>query len=147
MLTVLCARVRPEELFEVPKAQLKGDAGLDLTVSRYAMVGPGQVAHLSTNVAVSLPQGYYGLVLPRSSTMWRKGLHVSPGVIDNGYRGEVMIVIRNETDRLVQVQAGDRVAQLLILPLFSGRVLEAKVLDKGVRGDAGFGSTGGYSGD
>ena len=142
MFTINCARVRPEEEFVIPAARIRGDAGLDLSVSRYAMVDKDQVAHLSTNVAVALPSGYYGLVLPRSSTLWRKGLYVSPGVIDNGYRGEVMIVVRNESGKPVVVQVGERVAQLLVLPLPAVRVAEIGALDKGTRGSAGFGSTG-----
>jgi len=142
MLTIACARVRPEEAFTLPAARIRGDAGLDLSVSRYAMIDRDQVAHLSTNVAVALPPGYYGLVLPRSSTLWRKGLYVSPGVIDNGYRGEVMVVVRNESGKPVVIQVGERVAQLLVLPLPAVRVVGVDALDKGTRGNLGFGSTG-----
>jgi len=139
-----CVRVRPEETFRLPEAQRKGDVGLDLAVSRYACVAPGADAHLSTNVAAEMPKGHFGLVLPRSSTMWRKGLHVSPGVIDAEYRGEIMILVHNMTQRNVVINVGERVAQLLILPLWGGTMKEVTALTPGSRGDAGFGSTGGY---
>jgi dUTP pyrophosphatase len=141
---IKCIRVRPDEPFAVPRAHRPGDVGWDLTVSRYAQLAPGAVAHLSTNVAAAMPTGSFGLVLPRSSTMWHKGLHVSPGIVDSGYRGEIMVVVHNPTNRHVVVNVGERVAQLLVLPLWRGTVEQVDALEGGSRGDAGFGSTGGY---
>lgn len=147
-LVLQCSRVRAEEPYVKPTVQRPEDAGLDLSVSRYALVCPGQDAHLSTNVAVAMPSGYFGLLVPRSSTLWRKGLHVSPGVVDSEYRGEIMILVRNLTERNVVINVGERVAQLLVLPLWrSGIVVEVDQLEGGTRGSAGFGSTGGYSED
>ncbi len=142
--TIQCVRIRPDEPFEAPKAQREGDAGLDLAVSRYVCVSPGQYAHLSTNIALALPIHHFGLIMPRSSTLWRKGLHVSPGVIDSEYRGEVMILVYNMTDRHVVVDVGERIAQMLVLPLLTSKVIVVDGLSRGTRGDAGFGSTGGY---
>lgn len=139
-----CAVVRPEEPFAAPVAQYPEDAGLDLTVSRYTVVSPGQDVNLSTNIAVATPKGYFGLILPRSSTLTAKGLHISPGVIDSGYRGEVMITARNVSTREVQVSVGERVAQMLILPRWEGKVEVVPSLIGGSRGTAGLGSTRGY---
>ncbi len=140
-MIVKCKRVRIEEEFRAPFRWAPGDAGFDLTISRYLEVFPGANAHLSTNVAVQIPVRFFGMIVPRSSTLAHKGLHVSTGIVDSGYRGEVMILVRNLTDRAVHVQVGDRVAQLLILPLVPGEFKEGD-LNEGSRGDAGFGSTG-----
>lgn len=142
MKAIKCKRIRVEEQFRAPFRWAPGDAGFDLTVSRYLEVFPGVNAHLSTNIAVQIPQGYFGMIIPRSSTLAHKGLHVSTGIVDSGYRGEIMILVRNLTDRATHIQVGDRVAQLLILPLIAGGFKESEALDEGARGDAGFGSTG-----
>jgi dUTP pyrophosphatase len=138
----LYRQFRKDEDYAAPARQHSGDAGFDLAISRYTQISPGQNAHLPTNIAVSIPVGSFGLILPRSSTLWRKGLHVSPGVIDSGYRGEVMVVVRNITDRSTHVDVGQRVAQLFILPAWPGRFVLVDEMPKGDRGDEGFGSTG-----
>lgn len=135
-------RIRPEEEYHAPKRHHLGDAGFDLVISRYAQVFPGQIAHLSTNIAMQAPLHAYGLILPRSSALYHKGLHVSPGIIDTGYRGEVMILVRNMIDRSIHINPGDRVAQMLIVPMWHGEFMETDKLSPGDRGDSGFGSTG-----
>lgn len=144
-MVVSFRRLREEEGFAVPARQHPGDAGFDLAVCRYAQVAPDQNAHLCTNIAVAIPRGYFGMVVPRSSTLWHRGLHVSTGIIDSEYRGEVMILVRNVIDRAVSIQAGDRVAQMLVLPLWKGEFVQASELKDGARGAAGFGSTGGFT--
>ncbi len=120
------------------------DAGYDLTCSRYSSVGPGAKSMIPTNVAIDIPGGYFGLVLPRSSAFYRKGLIVHPGIIDAGYRGEVQILAYNPGPKTVYVPEGDRVAQILILPRVDAKFIEVEELTKGDRGQEGFGSTGGY---
>jgi dUTP pyrophosphatase len=135
-------RLRPSEPCVGPKRQHRGDAGLDLAISRYTQVFPGQSVQMSTNMAVAIPLGYFGLVLPRSSTLWRNGLHVSTGTIDSGYRGEVMVLARNLTDKATTVNVGDRIAQMLVLPVPQFEFEEVEELEEGDRGPFGFGSTG-----
>lgn len=135
-------RLRPSEPCVGPKRQHEGDAGLDLVISRYTQIFAGHCVQLSTNMAMAIPEGYFGLILPRSSTLWRNGLHVSPGTVDSGYRGEVMVLVRNLTDRAATVNAGDRIAQLLVLPVPKFELEEVEELEAGDRGEFGFGSTG-----
>lgn len=138
---------RPGEMFLAPRRHHAGDAGFDLTVSRYVQIFPDQIVHLSTNIAVEIPKGSFGLILPRSSTITKKGLYVNPGIIDSGYRGEVQIVVRNITGNSVHVGEGERVAQLLILPTPPGDFAKVESLSHGDRDKGGFGSTGGFNGD
>jgi dUTP pyrophosphatase len=139
--------VRPEEKFLAPHRHHPGDAGFDLTISRYVQIFPNQIVHLSTNIAVEIPKGSFGMVLPRSSTLTKKGLCIDPGIVDSGYRGEVQVIARNITDRSVHVDEGERVAQLLILPTPPGDFAKVESLGHGDRDKGGFGSTGGFNGD
>lgn len=136
------AQIRPEEMYLEPKRQHEDDAGFDLAVSRYVQIFPGQNAHLCTNIGLAIPRTHFGVIVPRSSTLVTKGLHVSLGVIDPGYRGEVMIVAKNLSEQMVPIHEGERVAQLLILPWVVAGFKMSPKLDEGSRGRQGFGSTG-----
>jgi len=122
-----------------------GDAGYDLYAAEAATLGPGERASVGTGIAIELPAGCAGLVLPRSGLAARHGISVvnSPGLIDAGYRGEVRALLLN-TDREQQfeVSQGDRIAQLVIVRVESPKVEEAHELRETVRGVGGFGSTG-----
>lgn len=126
-----------------PIRQYDHDAGLDLVVSRHISVAPSAKGLLPTNIALDLPSSVFGLVVPRSSTMYRKGLLVLTGVLDPGYRGEVQMLVWNPTGKTINVAEGDRVAQLLILPRLEVTISEVQELTAGDRGQEGFGSTGG----
>jgi dUTP pyrophosphatase len=117
------------------------DAGLDLYASEDAALAPGEGKLVKTGVAVALPKGHVGLVCDRSS-MARKGLKTAGGVIDAGYRGELGIVLWNISGAPQAVKAGERVAQLLVLPIATPAPVEAEDLDATARGAGGFGSTG-----
>src|SRR4026208_716572 len=111
-------RLRPEA--ELPSAQHLGDAGLDLRSAVDAVVEPGERVMIPTGVAAAIPEGYAGLVLPRSGLAAKHGLTManSPGLIDAGYRGEVICAAVNlDRDTPVKVHVGDRIAQLVVVAL------------------------------
>jgi dUTP pyrophosphatase len=122
-----------------------GDAGLDLYAAESTRLEPGQRASVGTGIAVAIPEGHAGLVLPRSGLAARHGISVvnAPGLIDSGYRGEVRVLLLN-TDRSesFDVEVGDRIAQLLVTPFAAPDLEEAGDLDQTVRGVGGFGSSG-----
>lgn len=130
----------------LPSRAHQGDAGLDLYACEAASIGPGERASIGTGLALEVPPGYAGLVLPRSGLAARHGIALvnSPGLIDSGYRGEVRALLLN-TDRSssFEVEPGDRIAQLLVTPYLSEiEPIEAGELSESVRGAGGFGSTG-----
>jgi dUTP pyrophosphatase len=144
----------------LPSRAHEGDAGLDLHAAERATIAPGERASVGTGIAVEIPPGHAGLVLPRSGLAARHGIALvnSPGLIDSGYRGEVRVLLLN-TDRArpFEVHPGDRIAQLLVTP-FAGAVpveaVDSTELAAGasaappvsgggpVRGEGGFGSSG-----
>lgn len=142
-----CLRVRDDEPWRPPQRFHPGDAGADLMISRHVTVGAGTRAQLPTNLAVAIPEGYYGQIIGRSSTFHKRGLIVVTGVVDPGYRGEVMIVVYNPTTRSTFVQEGERLAQIILLPVAVGDFTASRTLPKGDRAEKGFGSTGGFPGD
>lgn len=122
-----------------------GDAGLDLRSNVDAVVEPGARAMIPTGLAVAIPEGYAGLVLPRSGLASRRGLTManSPGLIDAGYRGELTCAVVNlDREHAVQIARGDRIAQLVIVPVALVEPAEVAELPPTVRGIGGFGSTG-----
>ena len=128
-----------------PERAHDDDAGYDLRAAEAATLGPGERSSVATGLAVAVPPGCAGLVLPRSGLALRHGIALvnAPGLIDSGYRGEVRVLLLN-TDRSqpFEVAVGDRVAQLLVVRHETGELEEVESLDETVRGAAGFGSTG-----
>jgi dUTP diphosphatase len=128
----------------IPERAYEGDAGLDLAACEHAVLGPGERAVVATGLVVEIPDGYAGFVQPRSGLAARHGIGVvnSPGLIDSGYRGEIRVVLLN-TDRESEftVEPGMRIAQLVIAPVASVRVVEADELAASERGARGFGSS------
>jgi len=121
-----------------------GDAGLDLYAADTTTLAPGARALVPCGVAVAVPEGHVGLVNPRSGLAVDLGLTVlnGPGTIDAGYRGELKVLLVNHGDAAVEVVHGQRIAQLLILPVVAVDVREVDHLDATGRGAGGFGSTG-----
>jgi dUTP pyrophosphatase len=128
----------------LPAQAYAGDAGLDLAACDRHEVGPGQRAVIPTGLAVEIPEGYGGFVLPRSGLAARNGITLlnAPGLIDSGYRGEVQVVLHN-TDRTTPfvVEPGMRIAQLVVLPVPGVALLEQSELAASERGERGFGSS------
>ncbi len=129
----------------LPTRAHAGDAGLDLRASEPATIGPGERAMIGTGIAIAIPSGHAGLVLPRSGLAAKHGIALvnAPGLIDSGYRGEVRILLLN-TDResAFAIEHGDRIAQLLLVPFATATPAVVELLDESVRGDGGFGSSG-----
>jgi len=129
----------------LPARAHEGDAGLDLSASERVTIEPGERVAVGTGLAVAIPDGHAGLVVPRSGLALRHGLSTvnAPGVIDAGYRGEIRVILLN-TDRreAFTVEPGMRIAQLLVVPALVVDVVEVDELTETVRGTAGFGSSG-----
>jgi dUTP pyrophosphatase len=129
----------------VPRYSHPGDAGLDLPSRVDMVLEPGQRAMVATGIAVAIPPGFAGFVLPRSGLAARNGIALvnSPGLIDSGYRGELTVVMIN-TDRTepFRIRRGDRIAQLVIQRVEEVTLIHAQDLDDTSRGKGGFGSTG-----
>jgi dUTP pyrophosphatase len=130
---------------ELPTRAHPGDAGLDLRALEGGLLAPGDRAVVPTGIAIALPPGFAGLVLPRSGTAAKHGVSIvnAPGLIDEGYRGELRVLLLN-TDRVCEFtwSAGDRIAQLVLHRVEPVDVVEADTLDGTVRGAGGFGSSG-----
>ncbi|MDH4111150.1 MAG: dUTP diphosphatase [Actinomycetota bacterium] len=129
----------------LPTAHHPGDAGLDLRANADVEVLPGERAMIPTGIAVAIPEGHAGLVLPRSGLASKRGLTLanSPGLIDAGYRGEVIVAVVNlDRSDPVDIARGDRIAQLVIVGLPAVEPMWAAELPDSRRGEGGFGSTG-----
>jgi dUTP pyrophosphatase len=121
------------------------DAGFDLFAVEPARLEPGARASVGTGVAVAIPEGHAGLVLPRSGLAARHGIALvnAPGLIDAGYRGEIRVLLLNtDADAAFEIEPGDRIAQLLITRVETMEFVEAAQLSESARGARGFGSSG-----
>jgi len=119
-----------------------GDAGLDITAVETTRINPTKVGKIATGIRVAIPTGYYGQLASRSSFA-SYGAIVVGGVIDSGYRGEVVVMILNTSNADIVIQRGDRIAQLIVLPIWTGQPTLVTALDQNTsRGTGGFGSTG-----
>jgi dUTP pyrophosphatase len=128
----------------LPVQAYAGDAGLDLAAADRVTLAPGEREVVGTGVAVAIPEGYAGLVVPRSGLAARHGLGVvnAPGLIDSGYRGEVRVVLLNtDRTRSIGIEPGMRIAQLVLVPVPAVRLIEVAKLPESERGDRGFGSS------
>lgn len=136
-------RVRPEG--QVPEQAHEHDAGFDLFAAEPAVIEPGGRVSVATGIAVAIPEGHAGFVLPRSGLAARHGVTLvnAPGLIDAGYRGELRVLLLN-TDRRepFRIETGDRIAQLVVMAVQAASFVEAAALSGSARGAAGFGSTG-----
>lgn len=124
-----------------------GDAGADLVAAKDVELGPGQRRLVPTGIAVAVPDGYVGLVHPRSGLAHRLGVTVlnAPGTVDSGYRGEILVnLVNHDPAATVRIRRGDRIAQLLMQRVERARFHVVDELPETVRGDGGHGSTGGH---
>ena len=128
-----------------PSRAHEGDAGYDLHAAEPVTLGPGERAVVGTGIALAIPDGHAGLVLPRSGLAFKHGIALvnAPGLIDSGYRGELRVLLLN-TDREhpFDVEPGDRIAQLVVVQVALPELNEVDALDETARGLGGFGSTG-----
>lgn len=128
----------------LPTRAYAGDAGLDLSACERVEVGPGERALVSTGLAVAIPAGHAGFVQPRSGLATKHGISIvnTPGLVDSGYRGELLVNLLN-TDReeTFVVEPGMRIAQLVVLPVPDVELVEVDELPRSQRGVRGFGSS------
>jgi dUTP pyrophosphatase len=128
----------------LPERAYAGDAGLDLTAAERVELAPGARAVVGTGLAVAIPDGHAGFVQPRSGLAAKHGITIvnTPGLVDSGYRGELKIVLLN-TDReeTFVVEAGMRIAQLVVVPVATPQPVEVVELPGSERGERGFGSS------
>ncbi len=132
-------KVSPEAT--LPTRAHADDAGLDLYSLEDVLLEPQQGKVSRTGIALALPKGHVGLIADRSS-LAKRGVKTAGGVIDAGYRGEIHIVLWNISNGPIQLKRGERIAQLMILPVATPAVLEVDTLDETARGLKGFGSSG-----
>lgn len=136
--------LRLRENAVLPERAYAGDAGLDLATCQRIELAPGERALVSTGLAVAIPEGYAGFVQPRSGLAARDGIALvnSPGLIDSGYRGEVQVILLNtDRERTFVAAPGERIAQLVVLPVPELGVREVDALPASERGVRGFGSS------
>jgi dUTP pyrophosphatase len=128
----------------VPQPARPGDAGLDLYAREDAVLAPGERRVVPTGVALAVPPGHAGLVTPRSGLAARHGIGVvnAPGIVDSGYRGEIGVILVNHGAEALTLRRGDRIAQLVIVPVAMVEFEEVASLEPTERGAGGFGSTG-----
>ena len=141
-MTVSFKRTSPDA--SLPSYARPGDAGMDLKSAEDAVVEPGARLLVHTGLAMALPEGYEAQVRPRSGLALKHGITVlnTPGTIDEGYRGEVGVILFNTGDTAFKIAKGDRIAQMVIAPVTRARIVETDDLGSTERGAGGFGSTG-----
>ncbi len=136
---------RLDEQALLPSRAYPGDAGLDLYAVEEAVLAPGERASIGTGIAVEIPDGQAGLVLPRSGLAARHGITLvnAPGLIDSGYRGEIRVLLLNtDSEEAFTVARGERIAQLVLVRVQTPEVVEVDELALSERGAGGFGSSG-----
>jgi dUTP pyrophosphatase len=140
--------VRLDPDVPVPSYAHPGDAGADLVTTVDVTLAPGERELVPTGVALALPDGFVGLVHPRSGLAARHGLSIvnAPGTVDSGYRGEIKVALINLDPREpIKLLRGDRIAQLVVQRVERARFVEVDSLSETARGDGGHGSTGGFA--
>jgi dUTP pyrophosphatase len=144
-LEIQVVRLDPD--LPLPAYAHPGDAGADLLTTVDVTLRPGERAMVPTGIAIALPEGYVALVHPRSGLAARHGLSIvnTPGTVDAGYRGEVKVMLINHDPvEAVELRRGDRIAQLVVQRFERAEFTEVEALPASVRGDGGYGSTGGF---
>ncbi|WP_312678299.1 MULTISPECIES: dUTP diphosphatase [Microbacterium] len=130
---------------QVPEYAHPGDAGADLVSTEALRLEPGERALVGTGVRIALPDGYAAFVVPRSGLAAKHGITIvnAPGTVDAGYRGEIKVALLNTDSRTAyDIAVGDRIAQLIVMPVPRARFVPVDVLPESPRGEGGFGSTG-----
>lgn len=140
-MTIFITRVH--ELAKVPVRGDNGSAGFDLSSIETTTIPSGQRRAIDTGIKIALPQGTYGRIAPRSGLALHYGIDVLAGVIDRSYRGVIKVILQNHGDEEYKIEAGDRIAQLIITKIDeTSQFVETNSLDCTARGEGGFGSSG-----
>lgn len=125
----------------IPVRHNKNDAGLDLVSYKSLTIAPRQIIKIDIGLRVEIPPQHYGRIAPRSSLAIKYGINVLGGVIDSGYRGEIGVVLINHSDKIFKINAGDRIAQLIVEKIAILNPVESSINTNTDRGTGGFGST------
>jgi len=128
-----------------PQVAHPGDAGADLQSTETLTLQPGERATVGTGISIALPEGYLAFIVPRSGLAAKHGITIvnSPGTVDAGYRGEIKVTLLNtDTTSAFEIAAGDRIAQMIVMPFASPNFIAVEELPASVRGTGGFGSSG-----
>lgn len=136
---------RLDTTLEMPRYAYVGDAGVDLMSADDVVLRPFERKLVSCGISMAIPEGHAGFVLPRSGLAIKHGISIvnAPGLIDSNYRGEIKVVLVNlDSQSDFKVAHGDRIAQLVIMPVPIVRLAEVDALDETERGTGGFGSSG-----
>ena len=135
---------REANTIAIPEYATAGASGVDLCSTMYGMIKPGEQALIPTGIKLQIPEGYEAQIRPRSGLALNKKITIpnSPGTIDSDYRGEIMVLLKNEGDEPFTIIFGDRIAQMVFVPVVRAKFEEVKSLDDSQRGSGGFGSTG-----
>lgn len=138
--------IKPEigdqPVLPIPQRETEGAAGYDLRAAKTLTIAPGERALVPTGFAYEIPHGMVGMVRPRSGLAVRQGLHVMAGVVDSDYRGEVHALLLNTGEKDIEIEHGDRIAQMVVTIHYAGEMIEVDELTNATRGEGGFGSTG-----
>lgn len=130
---------------QIPTFAHPGDAGADICASETLTLEPGQRATVGTGLSIALPFGFVAFIVPRSGLAAKHGITIvnSPGTVDAGYRGEIRVTLLNtDTTKAFTVSSGDRIAQMIVMPICRPRFVPVERLPDSQRGENGFGSTG-----
>lgn len=134
---------RLRDMAKLPEKAHDGDLGYDLFASTWADIMPNETRLVRTGIAIQFPEGYGGFIKDRSSVATKRGLHTVAGVIDNGYTGEIQIALHNVSNEIVEINVGEKIAQLVLIPTVNFAVEEVnELVQQDQRGSGGFGSTG-----
>ncbi len=135
---------REANTIKIPEYATPGSSGVDLCSTMYCMIKPGDQALIPTGIKLAIPEGYEAQIRPRSGLALNQKITIpnSPGTIDADYRGEVMVLLKNEGEDPFTLRFGDRIAQMVFVPVARAKFEEVKTLDETKRGAGGFGSTG-----
>ena len=125
-----------------PKYANPGDAGMDFYSDETVNLQPNERKLISTGISMAIPEGYVGLIWDKSGLASKHGLKTMAGVIDSGYRGEIKVLVHNLSNQLYVIEAGKKIAQMLIQPVEQKTITEVEDLNQTGRGEGGFGSTG-----
>lgn len=130
---------------QIPHMAYNDDAGVDLRSVERIVLEPQERAMVATGLAIALPEGYAGFVLPRSGLAAKHGISIvnAPGLIDSNYRGELKVILLNtDPDKSFTIEIGDRIAQLIVMPVPTINFEQVEELTESQRGESGFGSSG-----
>lgn len=136
--------LREASTIEIPEYATAGSAGVDICSTMYCIIKPGEQALIPTGLKLAIPEGYEAQIRPRSGLALNQKITIpnSPGTIDSDYRGEIRVLLKNEGEEPFTLSFGDRIAQMVFVPVVRAKFEDVKTLNDTKRGSGGFGSTG-----